>query len=51
MLGAWRIEEELAARHFGSRQKMQEKYPELTDVTTMIHRLDKEQEYREYARC
>lgn len=34
-----------------SRQKMQEKYPELTDVTTMIHRLDKEQEYREYARC
>jgi hypothetical protein len=34
-----------------ARQKVQEKYPELTDVTTMIHRLDKEQEYREFVRC
>lgn len=34
-----------------SRQKMQEKYPELTDVTTMIHRTDKEQEYIEFVRC
>ena len=34
-----------------SRQKAQEKYPELLDVETMIHRLDKEQEYREFARC
>ena len=34
-----------------TRQKMQETYPELTDATTMIHRLDKEQEYREFARC
>lgn len=34
-----------------ARQKVQEKYPELTDVTTMIHRLDKEQEYIEFVRC
>lgn len=34
-----------------ARQKAQEKYPELTDVETMIHRLDKEQEYREFVRC
>lgn len=34
-----------------TRQKMQEKYPELTDVTTMIHRSDKEQEYIEFVRC
>jgi hypothetical protein len=34
-----------------TRQKMQEKYPELTEVDTMIHRLDKEKEYREFVRC
>lgn len=34
-----------------ARQKMQEKYPELTEVDTMIHRLDKEKEYREFVRC
>ena len=34
-----------------TRQKIQKDHPELTDVTTMKHRLDKEQEYREYARC
>jgi predicted transcriptional regulator len=34
-----------------ARQKVQEKYPELTDVTTMIHRADKEQEYIEFVRC
>ena len=34
-----------------TRQKIQKDHPELTDVKTMIHRLDKEQEYREYARC
>lgn len=33
-----------------TRQKMQEKYPELTEVDTMIHRLDKEKEYREFVR-
>lgn len=33
-----------------SRQKIQEKYPELNDVKTMIHRCDKEKEYREFAR-
>lgn len=32
-----------------ARQKVQEKYPELIEVKTMIHRLDKEQEYREFA--
>ena len=34
-----------------SRQKMQEKYPELNDIDTVIHRADKEEEYREFARC
>ena len=33
-----------------ARQKAQEKHPELTDVDTMIHRSDKEEEYREFAR-
>ena len=33
-----------------ARQKMQEKHPELNDIKTMIHRLDKEEEYREFAR-
>ena len=34
-----------------SRQKMQERYPELNDVNAMIHRADKEREYREFVRC
>lgn len=33
-----------------TRQKVQEKYPELTNVDAMIHRLDKEKEYVEFAR-
>ena len=33
-----------------ARQKVQEKHLELTDVDTMIHRIDKEEEYREFAR-
>ena len=33
-----------------ARQKAQEKHPELTDVDTLIHRADKEEEYREFAR-
>jgi hypothetical protein len=34
-----------------SRQKLQEKYPELNDIETAIHRADKEEEYREFVRC
>ena len=34
-----------------SRQKMQEKYSELNDIDTVIHRTDKEEEYREFVRC
>ena len=33
-----------------ARQKAQEKHPELTDVDVMIHRIDKETEYIEFAR-
>lgn len=33
-----------------SRQKMQADYPELNDVDVMIHRIDKEAEYIEFAR-
>ena len=33
-----------------SRQKMQEKYSELTDVKKMRNRREKEKEYREYGR-
>lgn len=33
-----------------SRQKMQEKYSELNDIDTVIYRIDKEEEYREFAR-
>ena len=33
-----------------ARQKAQEKHPELTDVDVMIHRIDKEEEYIEFAR-
>lgn len=33
-----------------ARQKAQEKHPELTDVDAMIHRIDKEEEYIEFAR-
>lgn len=33
-----------------ARQKAQEKHPELTDVDVMIHRIDKEAEYIEFAR-
>lgn len=33
-----------------ARQKAQEKHPELTDVDAMIYRIDKEEEYREFAR-
>lgn len=34
-----------------ARQKMQERYPELNDVNAVIHRADKEKEYREFVRC
>ncbi len=33
-----------------SRQKIQVKYPELSDIRTMIRRSKKEEEYREFAR-
>lgn len=33
-----------------ARQKAQEKHPELTDVDAIIYRIDKEEEYREFAR-
>lgn len=33
-----------------ARQKAQEKHPELIDVDVMIHRIDKEEEYIEFAR-
>lgn len=34
-----------------ARQKMQELHPELNEIDTVIHRADKEEEYREFARC
>ena len=33
-----------------TRQKAQVDHPELNDVDTLIHRADKEEEYREFAR-
>lgn len=33
-----------------SRQKLQEKFPELNDANTKIHRLDKQKEYRDFSR-
>lgn len=34
-----------------ARQKMQELHPELNDIDTATHRADKEEEYKEFARC
>lgn len=33
-----------------SRQKIQEKFPELNDVNAIMHRSDKEREYRNFLR-